>query len=166
MATAPQTPQPDRASVPRFGPETAKQDGKVPADTAHDLHDARFQVFWVLRIGFAVLPILMGADKFAKVMNNDWPQYLAHWINSIFQVSGQTFMYAVGAIEILAGILVLLKPRYFAWVVAGWLVGIIVSLLTLSGFYDVALRDFGLLLAAIGLARLASVYDRPWKGLP
>lgn len=156
-----------KSETTSLGRHATPQNGQVKlSEESKDWHDPRYQVFWVLRIGFAVLPILMGADKFAKVMNNDWPQYLAHWINNIFQVSGQTFMYAVGVTEIAAGILVFIKPRYFAWVVAGWLAGIIISLLTLSGFYDVALRDFGLLLAAVGLARLASVYDRPWKGLP
>lgn len=147
-------------------PAAGNPRGDRVASDRSDPHDPRYQVFWMLRIGFAVLPILMGADKFAKVLNNDWPQYLASWINNIFQVSGQNFMYAVGVIEIIAGLLVLLKPRYFAWVVVGWLGGIILSMLTLSGYYDVALRDFGLMLAAIGLARLASYYDPPWKNLP
>ena len=70
-------------------------------------------------------------------------------------------MYFVGATEILAGVMVALKPRYGAYVVAGWLAGIVINLLTASGYYDIALRDFGLMLAALTLARLASVYDPP-----
>jgi hypothetical protein len=91
----------------------------------------------------------------------DWPIYLAPWINDIAPGSGQDFMYVVGAVEILAGVIVALKPRYGAYVVAAWLAGIVINLLTASGFYDIALRDFGLMLAALTLARLASVYDPP-----
>jgi hypothetical protein len=85
----------------------------------------------------------------------DWPIYLAPWINDIAPGSGQDFMYFVGAIEIIAGLAVAVKPRYGAYVVAAWLAGIIVNLLTIPGFYDIALRDFGLLVAAVALGRLA-----------
>ncbi len=124
--------------------------------------DGRFQAFALLRTGFAVAPILFGLDKFANVMV-DWPVYLAPWINDIAPGSGQEFMYVVGAIEIVAGVAVALKPRYGAWLVAAWLGGIIVNLLSHSGYYDIALRDFGLLIGAVALARLASVYDPPLK---
>jgi len=138
----------------------------VPATRDHevlaspDRRDARYQAFALLRLAFTVAPIAFGLDKFANVMV-DWPIYLAPWINDIVPGSGQDTMYAVGATEIVAGILVALKPRYGAYVVAAWLGGIIVNLLTLSGYYDIALRDFGLLLGALTLARLASVYDPP-----
>ena len=125
-------------------------------------NDAGYQAFLLLRIAFAVAPIAFGLDKFFNVLV-DWPIYLAPWINDIAPGSGQDFMYFVGAIEIVAGVLVALKPRYGAYVVAGWLGGIIINLLTLSGYYDVALRDFGLMLAALTLARLASVYDPPLR---
>jgi hypothetical protein len=92
-----------------------------------------------------------------------WPNYLAPWINDIMPGTGQEFMYVVGAIEILAGIIVAIKPRYGAYVVAAWLALIILNLLTYSGFYDIALRDFGLMLAALTLARLAAVYDPPLR---
>jgi len=118
------------------------------------------QAFWLLRIAFTVAPIAFGLDKFFNVMV-DWPQYLAPWINDIAPGSGQDFMYVVGAIEIVAGLIVALRPRIGAYVVAAWLAGIIFNLLTLSGYYDVALRDFGLMLGALTLARLASVYDPP-----
>jgi uncharacterized membrane protein YphA (DoxX/SURF4 family) len=122
--------------------------------------DARYQAFALMRLTFTVAPIAFGIDKFANVMV-DWPNYLAPWINDIAPGSGQDFMYFVGAIEILAGVIVALKPRYGAYIVAAWLAGIIINLLTYSGFYDIALRDFGLMLAALTLARLASVYDPP-----
>ena len=105
-------------------------------------------------------PILFGADKFANVMVH-WPKYLAPWINNIVPGTAQQAMYAVGVIEILAGIAVAVKPRYGAWLVAAWLGGIVINLLTYSGYYDIALRDFGLMLGALTLGRLASVYDPP-----
>jgi uncharacterized membrane protein YphA (DoxX/SURF4 family) len=122
--------------------------------------DPVYQAFWLLRIGFTVAPILFGIDKFANVLVN-WEQYLAPWIRDLSPVSATHTMYAVGVIEIIAGVAVALKPRYGAYVVAAWLGGIIVNLLTYSGYYDVALRDFGLLLGALTLARLASKYDPP-----
>jgi uncharacterized membrane protein YphA (DoxX/SURF4 family) len=128
-----------------------------------DWRDPRYQAFVLMRLAFTVAPIAFGLDKFFNVMV-DWPQYLAPWINDIAPGTGQEFMYFVGATEILAGIIVALKPRYGAYVVAGWLGGIIVNLLTHSGYYDIALRDFGLMLAALTLARLASVYDPPLRG--
>src|SRR4051794_28145190 len=124
--------------------------------------DARYQAFALMRLAFTAAPIAFGLDKFFNVMV-DWPKYLAPWINDIAPGSGQDFMYVVGAIEIVAGVLVALKPRYGAYVVAAWLAGIIVNLLTYSGYYDVALRDFGLMLGALTLARLASVYDPPLR---
>jgi uncharacterized membrane protein YphA (DoxX/SURF4 family) len=127
-----------------------------------DWSDARYQAFTLLRIAFTVAPIAFGLDKFFNVMV-DWPFYLAPWINDIVPGSGQDFMYVVGAIEIVAGISVALKPRYGAYIVAGWLAGIVLNLLTASGYYDIALRDFGLMLAALTLARLASVYDPPLR---
>jgi len=128
---------------------------------AADLHDPIYQSFMLLRIGFTVAPILFGLDKFFNVLV-DWTTYLAPWINDIIPGTASTAMHLVGVIEIIAGIGVALKPRIFAYVVAAWLAGIILNLLTLSGFYDVALRDFGLMLGALTLARLASVYDPPF----
>ena len=123
-------------------------------------NDPRYQAYLLLRIAFTVAPIAFGLDKFANVMVH-WPKYLAPWINNIAPGSGQDFMYFVGAVEIVAGLVVLVKPRYGAYLVAGWLAGIVVNLLSYPGWYDVALRDFGLLLGALTLARLASVYDPP-----
>jgi uncharacterized membrane protein YphA (DoxX/SURF4 family) len=120
--------------------------------------DAGRQAFQMLRLLFTVAPIAFGLDKFFNVLV-EWPTYLAPWINDIAPGSGQDFMYLVGAVEIVAGLAVALKPRYGAPLVAAWLAGIIFNLLTLSGFYDVALRDFGLLVGAVVLARLAVRYD-------
>jgi hypothetical protein len=113
------------------------------------------QVFNLLRIGFVVLPILMGLDKFAEVMNDNWPAYLATEFNDIIPGDGQDAMYAVGVVEILAGLIVLVVPRFGGLLVAGWLGGIIISLLLVGGYGDIALRDFGLLLGALALFRLA-----------
>ncbi len=129
---------------------------------APDWRDARYQAFALMRLAFTVAPIAFGLDKFFNVMV-DWPIYLAPWLNDIAPGSGQDLMYVVGAVEILAGVIVAIKPRYGAYIVAGWLAGIILNLLTLSGYYDIALRDFGLMLGAITLARLASVYDPPLR---
>jgi hypothetical protein len=127
-----------------------------------DWRDPRYQAFALMRLTFTVAPIAFGLDKYFNVLV-DWPNYLAPWINDIAPGTGQEFMYFVGATEILAGVIVAIKPRYGAYVVAAWLAGIIVNLLTYSGFYDIALRDFGLMLAALTLARLASVYDPPLR---
>ena len=123
------------------------------------LRDPAYQAFLLLRIAFTVAPILFGLDKFFNVMVN-WEQYLAPWINDIVPGSATTAMHLVGIVEIVAGIFVAIKPRYGAYVVAAWLAGIVINLLTYSGYYDIALRDFGLMLGALTLARLATVYDR------
>jgi uncharacterized membrane protein YphA (DoxX/SURF4 family) len=127
-----------------------------------DWSDPRYQAFSLLRLAFTVAPIAFGVDKFFNVMV-DWPQYLAPWINNIAPGSGQDFMYFVGAVEIVAGIAVAIKPRYGAYIVAAWLGGIVINLLSYSGYYDIALRDFGLMLGALTLGRLASVYDPPLR---
>ena len=121
--------------------------------------DPALQAFTLLRVGFTVAPILFGIDKFTNVMV-DWSVYLAPWINDILPGSASDAMYAIGVVEIVAGLCVALRPRYGALLVAAWLGGIIINLLTYSGFYDIALRDFGLMLGALTLARLATVYDR------
>jgi uncharacterized membrane protein YphA (DoxX/SURF4 family) len=137
---------------PRYDDATSIDDG--------DWADPRYQAFALMRVAFTVAPIAFGLDKFFNVMVT-WPTYLAPWIDDIVPGSGQDIMYVVGAVEIVAGLAVALKPRVGALLVAAWLGAIIVNLLTYSGFYDIALRDFGLLLGALTLARLAAVYDRP-----
>ena len=120
-----------------------------------------YQAYVLLRVGFTVAPILFGLDKFFNWMV-DWTNYLAPWVNDIAPGSGQDFMYFVGAVEIAAGILVALAPRIGAYVVAAWLAGIVVNLLTVDPptYYDIALRDFALLLAALTLGRLAQALPR------
>ncbi|HEX6459160.1 MAG TPA: hypothetical protein VF032_09615 [Thermoleophilaceae bacterium] len=125
-------------------------------------HDPRYQAFALMRLAFTVAPIAFGVDKYFNVMVH-WPKYLAPWINNIAPGSGQDFMYFVGAVEIVAGLVVAIKPRYGSYLVAGWLFGIVINLLSYSGFYDIALRDFGLMLGALTLARLAAVYDPPLR---
>jgi hypothetical protein len=117
-----------------------------------------FQAFWLLRIGFTVAPILFGLDKFAHVLVN-WDRYLAPAINDIVPGTAHQAMYAVGVIEIVAGLVVALAPRFGGYLVATWLAGIIVNLLVIPDFYDIALRDFGLLLGALTLARLATAFS-------
>ena len=119
--------------------------------------DPSRQAYLLLRTIFTVAPILFGLDKFANVLV-DWPRYLATPINNLVPGTGQQAMYAVGVIEIVAGLAVAVRPRYGALLVTAWLAGIIVNLLTLPGFYDVALRDFGLFVGALALARLAVRY--------
>jgi uncharacterized membrane protein YphA (DoxX/SURF4 family) len=121
------------------------------------LKDPTFSAYFLLRVLFTVAPILFGLDKFFNLLTHPhhWSMYLAGWINDIVPGSADQCMYVVGVIEIAAGVLVAVAPRIGAWVVAAWLAGIIVDLLTLSGYYDIALRDFGLLVSAVALARLA-----------
>jgi uncharacterized membrane protein YphA (DoxX/SURF4 family) len=118
--------------------------------------DPAAQAFLLLRIAFTVAPILFGLDKFAEVLTDDWTKYLAPEFNDIIPGSAQTAMYIVGVVEIVAGLVVLVTPRFGGLLVAGWLAGIIVSLLLVGGYGDIALRDFGLLLSALTLSRLAS----------
>ncbi|WP_244298681.1 hypothetical protein [Micromonospora cremea] len=116
-----------------------------------------------MRTVFTVAPIAFGLDKFFNLLA-DWPSYLAPFVDRLVPGTGQQAMYAVGVIEIVAGLLVAARPKYGAVVVAAWLAGIIVNLLLLGEFYDVALRDFGLLVGALALWRLASgrrPADRP-----
>ena len=126
--------------------------------------DPAYQAFLLLRIAFTVAPIVFGFDKFFNVLV-DWEGYLAPWINDLVPGSASTAMHLVGIVEIVAGLTVALKPRYGAYLVAAWLGGIIIDLLTYSGYYDIALRDFGLMLGALTLARLASRYDPPGPSL-
>ncbi|MFO0808934.1 MAG: hypothetical protein U0746_09950 [Gemmataceae bacterium] len=113
-----------------------------------------YQAYLILYGGFVALPILAGLDKFFHMLVN-WDQYLAPLATRILPVTAHTFMLVVGVIEIAAGVLVAFLPRIGAYVVALWLWGIILNLLLVPGFYDVALRDFGLSLAALALARLS-----------
>jgi len=132
----------------------------VPIPSSDALRrDPAAQAFMLLRIAFTVAPIVFGLDKFAEVMIGDWPKYLAPEFNDLIPGSAQDAMYMVGAVEIVAGLVVAFSPRFGGLLVAGWLASIIVSLLLVGGYADIALRDLGLLLGALALARLASAYS-------
>ena len=126
--------------------------------------DPAYQAFWLLRIGFTVAPILFGLDKFFHVLV-DWDRYLAPEITDLFNAEAHTLMYAVGVIEIVAGLVVAVRPRFGGYLVAAWLAGIIVNLLLIADYYDIALRDFGLLLGALTLARLATAFPARQPGV-
>jgi hypothetical protein len=118
-----------------------------------------YQAYQILRFGFTVAPILAGLDKFFHFLVN-WDQYLPPLVNRLLGGHGHEFMLAVGVIEIIAGIGVAVKPKIFAYVVSVWLLLIIANLLLIPGYYDVALRDLGLALGALALARLSAKFDR------
>ncbi|MFI6172932.1 hypothetical protein ACIBCN_39570 [Nocardia sp. NPDC051052] len=124
--------------------------------------DPAYGAYALLRAGFIVLPVWFGIDKFTGVLTN-WDQYLAPWIADLSPLTVHQSMFVVGVIEIVAGVAVAIKPRYAAYIVAAWLAGIVINLVSYPGYYDIALRDVGLLFAALTLARLASVYDPPWR---
>lgn len=117
-----------------------------------------YQAFQILRFGFTVAPIVAGLDKFFHLLVN-WDQYLPAFVNNLTGGHGHQFMMVVGVIEIVAGLGVAFKPRIFAYVVTAWLLLIIVNLLMIPGYFDVALRDLGLALGALALARLSQEYD-------
>ena len=118
-------------------------------------YTAADQAYLLLRVIFVVAPIVAGIDKFADVLT-DWDQYLAPWINDILPGTAQQAMHVIWVVEIAAGLLVLVIPRYGALVVAAWLGGIVFNLLTYSGNYDIAQRDFGLMIGALALWRLSA----------
>lgn len=120
--------------------------------------DPATQAFMLLRIVFGVAPILFGLDKFAEVLTDDWTRYLASEFNDIIPGSAADAMRIVGVVEIVAGVVVLVSPRFGGLLVAAWLGGIIVSLLLVGGYGDIALRDFGLLVGAVALSRLATAH--------
>ena len=118
-----------------------------------------YQAYQILHIGFTVLPILAGLDKFFQWLTQ-WEMYLSKTVEGLLPVPPQTFMRISGVVEIAAGILVAIAPRIGAWVVAAWLLGITINLILPPGFYDIALRDFGLMLAAISLGLMARKYRK------
>jgi hypothetical protein len=120
--------------------------------------NAPYQAYLVLRTGFVVAPILFGLDKFTNLLT-DWTTYLAPAIDRLVPGSASSAMLAVGIVEIVAGLVVAVRPKLGGYLVAAWLAGIITNLLLLGDHYDVALRDFGLLLAALALARLATAFQ-------
>jgi uncharacterized membrane protein len=130
-----------------------KTTSALRANTSTTMDPAR-QAFLLLRTVFTVAPIIFGLDKFTNILA-DWTVYLAPQATALVPLPAQTIMYVVGVVEILAGIAVAVRPRFGSLLVAAWLAGIIVNLLLLGSFFDVALRDFGLLVAALALNRLS-----------
>jgi uncharacterized membrane protein YphA (DoxX/SURF4 family) len=145
-----------RVAAPLGQRTVGTTNGSGSAATADAVSVAAHQAFWLLRIGFTVAPILFGIDKFFN-WSVQWTDYLAGWINDIVPGNAQDFMHVVGVVEIAAGLLVAFAPRIGAFVVAAWLFGIVINLLTVNApqYYDIALRDFGLMLGALTLGRLA-----------
>ena len=129
----------------------------VTTDTSAPSTTGAERAFFLLRTVFTIAPIAFGLDKFAEVLT-EWDKYLAPWINDIVPGSAHDAMLAIGVIEIVAGIVVLVAPKYGGLLVAAWLGGIILNLVTMGEYYDVALRDFGLLVGALALTALA--WDR------
>jgi hypothetical protein len=134
----------------------------APGIDAHRLDDPAFQAFTLLRIGFTVAPILFGLDKLLDWLV-DWRIYLAPEINDLVPGTAHQALLAIGVIEIAAGVVVAVRPKLGGYLVAAWLAGIITNLVLQADFYDVVLRDVGLLLAALSLARLAAAFDRPTR---
>ncbi len=129
----------------------------VRIDSTSTIRDPAVHAYWILRIGFALLPIVAGADKFMHVLT-DWEVYLAPWVANLFGGDAHNIMLAVGVVEIIAGIGVAFAPRFFAYVVAAWLLGIIINLVSMQAYYDIALRDAGLMLGALALGQLSHWY--------
>lgn len=129
------------------------------AESALEDSGTTYEAYQILRAGFIVAPIVAGLDKFFNLLVN-WEQYLPPFITKLTGGYGHELMLVVGVIEIVAGVGVFLKPKVFAYVVAAWLLLIVVNLLMIPGYYDVALRDFGLALGALALARLSQTFDR------
>jgi hypothetical protein len=127
----------------------------LPSDTRSSaMSDPVYQAYQILHVAFVVAPIVAGLDKFFHLLVN-WDMYLSPFVNRLVGGHGHQFMLVVGVIEVVAGIGVALWPRIFSYVVAAWLLGIIVNLLLVPGFYDIALRDLGLMLGALALGRLS-----------
>jgi hypothetical protein len=119
------------------------------------------RAFLLLRTDFTIAPNDFGLDKFAEILTDNWEGYLAHWVNDIVPGTAHEAMMIVGVIEIVAGVVVAVAPKFGGLLVAGWLAGIIINLVSLDGFYDIALRDFGLLVAALALSALAFGRNAP-----
>ncbi len=129
------------------------------ARTALAASSPTYQAYWILHVAFVVAPVVAGLDKFFHLLVN-WDKYLAPVIANLSPIGGHGLMQVVGVVEIVAGILVAVKPRIGAYVVCAWLLGILINLLLIPGYFDIALRDFGLALGALALARLSEEYDR------
>lgn len=132
---------------------------RFTSDTQAKVSVPGYDAYQILHLGFSVAPILAGLDKFFNLLVN-WEQYLPSFVNKLVGGYGHELLVVVGIIEIIAGLGVFFKPKIFAYVVSAWLLLIVANLLMIPGYYDIALRDFGLALGALALARLSSKFDR------
>ena len=132
---------------------------RTKTQASADVSGAAYQAYQILHVGFVVAPIAAGLDKFFNLLVN-WEQYLPPLVNKMVGGHSHELMLVAGVIEIIAGLGVLFKPKFFAYVVSAWLLMIVVNLLMIPGYYDIALRDFGLALGALALARLSHQFDR------
>ena len=137
----------------------ARTTSRTKAQASAEVSGPAYQAYQILHVGFVVAPIVAGLDKFFNLLVN-WEQYLPSFVNKLVGGHGHELMLVASVIEIIAGLGVLLKPKFFAYVVSAWLLMIVVNLLLIPGYYDVALRDFGLALGALALARLSHEFDR------
>ena len=131
----------------------------LSSDTVTRVSSPSYQAYQILHLAFTVAPIVAGLDKFFNLLVN-WEQYLPPFVNNLTGGHGHELMLAVGIIEIVAGLGVWFKPKVFAYVVSAWLLLIVINLLMIPGYFDIALRDFGLSLGALALARLSHEFDR------
>ena len=126
--------------------------------TAVRVSSPSYQAYQILHIAFTAAPIVAGVDKFYHFLTN-WEMYVSPIVPRLLGISAHSFMLGVGVIEIIAGFIVAVAPRIGGWIVGLWLCGIIVNLLMIPGYFDIALRDFGLALGAFALARLSVNYS-------
>jgi hypothetical protein len=139
--------------------DTPGRISRTKTQASADVSGPGYQAYQILHIGFVVAPVVAGLDKFFNLLVN-WEQYLPPFVNRMVGGHGHELMLGAGVVEILAGLGVLFKPRLFAYVVSAWLLMIVVNLLMIPGYYDIALRDFGLALGALALGRLSQKFDR------
>ena len=139
--------------------DTRSRPVSAPLSPAADADRYGRRAYRLLQLGFVVAPLLAGVDKFFNVLAN-WETYLSPLVPRLLPLSGAAFMRVVGVVEIAAGVLVAVKPRLGGFVVAAWLVGIILNLVTIPGYFDIALRDLGLAFGALALSWLSRVYER------
>jgi hypothetical protein len=145
---------------------TRDRTGGGHASRATPVHDPAYQALLLLRTAFTVAPILSGLDKFAHWLV-DWERYVAPEVVDALPGTAHELMHVVGVIEVVAGLVVAVRPRFGGYLVAAWLGTIIVNLLLQGDYYDIALRDFGLLVGALALARLAAAFPRSqWRARP
>ena len=129
-----------------------------PSGTETQVSSPSYQAYQILRLGFIAAPIVAGLDKFFHLLVN-WDQYLPSYVNNLTGGRGHELMLVVGVIEMVAGLGVAFKPKVFAYVVSAWLLVVVINLLLIPAYFDVALRDFGLSLGALALARLSQEFD-------